>query len=597
MAREVVLAAAQMGATHRTDPREGTLDRMVALLSMAARQGAHVVLFPETAFTTFFPRYLIEDDAELESWFEHGDITTAPQTRRLFDQARSHGVDIAVGFAEATDDGQHFNSTVYYHAKTGSILSKYRKIHLPGDSEPIGDKETTQQLEKRYFTVGDLGFKAFRVPDLAATTTEERGEPIFGMMICNDRRWAEAWRVLGLQGVEVVLCGYNTTGYAPELWGWDKDVKPDDMRELAVFQHKLSMQGHSYTNACFSVSAARCGLDDGKYDLVGGSCITDPEGRIVAEAKTTEDEIVIAECDLDLCRAGKTRIFDFARHRRPEHYSLLTTQTGAIEPPRLSAPAVNGHVTTKSPESRKIRILLVNPNSTRFMTDNCVDMARTQCPSDVEVIGFTSPPPAPTAVEGNFDGVMSAAAAMRALKPIAHEYDAFLVACYSDHALIRMCREEFTQPVIGIMEASLFAARTLGNRFGLIATSRRSKAMHEDSIRHYGFDGFCAGVGSCGLGVLELESKSQEEVLRIMCRVGKELVEKGAECLTLGCAGMTNLKAAVEEAVGGDVQVIDGVLAGVQHLVGLVRMEGRTAKGGMYASSERGRKARGQSYF
>ena len=602
MARKIVLVAAQMGATHRTDERSHTLERMIRLLEQAASKGADVVLFPELAFTTFFARYLIEDPLELESWFEHGDILNAPQTKALFDKSRELQVDIATGFAESTDDGEHFNSTIYFHAKTGSILSRYRKIHLPGDFEPIGDMDTTQQLEKRYFQVGDPGFKAFRVPGLAETTTQERGEPIFGMMICNDRRWAEAWRVLGLQGVEVVLCGYNTTGYAPELWGWGKDMEPQAMRDLAVFQHKLSMQGHSYTNACFSVSAARCGLDDGKYDLVGGSCITDPEGRVVAEAKTTEDEIVLAEVDLELCRAGKTRIFDFARHRRPEHYRLVTEQTGVVEPPRLSR-SVNGTNGTllngaSSSHSRdRIRVLLINPNATKFMTDNCVKMVESQLPSDVEVIGFTSPPPAPTAVEGNFDGVMSAAAAMRALKPIAHAYDAFLIACYSDHALIRMVREEFDQPSIGIMEASLFAARTLGNRFGLIATSKRSKAMHEDSIRHYGFDGFCAGVGSCGLGVLELESKSQEEVLDIMCNVGKQLVEQGADCLTLGCAGMSMLKPAVEKAVGDDVQVIDGVLAGVQHLSGLVRMGGRTAKSGMYASSARGRKARGQTYY
>ncbi|TIA20201.1 hypothetical protein D6C81_04369 [Aureobasidium pullulans] len=219
--------------------------------------------------------------------------------------------------------------------------------------------------------------------------------------------------------------------------------------------------------------------------------------------------------------------------------------------------------------SGKIRVLVVNPNASKFMTDKCIDMVKPTLAPDVEVIGFTSPEPAPTAVEGNFDGVMSAAAAMRALIPIAHEYDAFLVACYSDHALIRMLREEFDQPSIGIMEASLFAARTLGNRFGLIATSKRSKAMHEDSIRHYGFDGFCSGVGSCNLGVLDFDLKSEEEVLGIMCGVAKDLVAQGADCLTLGCAGMTKLKKAVEDAVGEDVQVIDGVLAGVQHLSGL----------------------------
>lgn len=99
-----------------------------------------------------------------------------------------------MGFAEATEEGKHFNSCVYYHAATGSILSKYRKIHLPGDFEPLPGAKTNQ-LEKRYFLPGDLGFNAFRVPGLLSHEDEA---PILGMMICNDRRWAEAWRVLGL---------------------------------------------------------------------------------------------------------------------------------------------------------------------------------------------------------------------------------------------------------------------------------------------------------------------------------------------------------------------------------------------------------------
>lgn len=505
---------------------------------------------------------------------------------------------------------------MYYHAKSGSVLSKYRKIHLPGDFEPFDDPSATLQLEKRYFKPGDLGFKAFRVPDLTECSVEH-GDAIFGMMICNDRRWSEAWRCYGLQGVEVVLAGYNTAGFAPHLWGKSMDQDPKEAEELAVFQHKLSMQGHSYTNACFSVSAARCGMDDGKYMLIGGSCITDPEGKIIAESKTLEDEVVVADCDLDLCTPGKTRTFDFVRHRRIEHYGRITQQTGVTEPPRLDNPSPSGatddessistnndarltngtHVNGTDPHRKKIRILLCNPNATESMTSACLEMINPTLPPDVEVTGFTAPRPAPTAVEGNFDNVMSAAASMRAIMPLAHGYDAFLVACYSDHALIRMLREELSQPVIGIMEASLFAARTLGNRFGLVATSERSRVMHEDSIRHYGLEGFCAGVASCGLGVLELESRSEDDVLRTMCRVARELVAKGADTLTLGCAGMTKLKAAVEEAVGEDVQVIDGVLAGVQHLAGIVRMGARTAKRGMYASSAKGRKARGQTYY
>jgi Asp/Glu/hydantoin racemase len=146
------------------------------------------------------------------------------------------------------------------------------------------------------------------------------------------------------------------------------------------------------------------------------------------------------------------------------------------------------------------------------------------------------------------------------------------------------------------MEASLFAARTLGARFGIVATGPRSKIIHGDAVRHYGMEGFCAGIESCDLGVLDLERRAREDVLKSMQGVARKLVVLGAEVLTLGCAGMTDMRDAVEEAVKPDVQVVDGVVAGVHHLIGLVRMGGKTAKGGMYASSKAGRERRGQAY-
>ena len=561
------------------------------------------------AFTTFFPRYLINDRTELDSFFERGDVTQSPNAAPLFDKAKELGIDISVGFAEIADNGERFNTSVYFHAKSGSVLAKYRKVHLPGEFEPFADPEAINQLEKRYFKPGNLGFEAFRVPDIA-----DGSQPIVGMMICNDRRWPEAWRCYGLQGVELILCGYNTPGFAPHLWGSDAGQDPKKAEETALWHHKLSMQSNSYMNATFSVCAARAGVDDGKYSLIGGSCIVGPEGNILAETTTIDDEVIVADCDFELCTQGKTRTFDFARHRRTEHYARIVEQTGVIEPPEIGSsngPATNGvngtthgqangtptNITT--PENKKIRILLCNPNATKSMTDNCIKMVNSTLPPDAEVIGFTSPPPAPSAVEGNFDNVTSAASAARALIPLQSRegYDAMLVACYSDHALIRMLREEFDVPVIGIMEASLFAARTLGARFGIVATSNRSKVMHEDAVRHYGMESFCTGVESCNLGVLDLERRPRQEVLKTMQEVGKKLAAKGAEVLTLGCAGMTDMKAAVEQAVGEDVQVVDGVVAGVHHLIGLVRLGGKTAKSGLYASSAKGRKDRGQEYI
>ncbi|KAF7190410.1 N-carbamoyl-D-amino acid hydrolase [Pseudocercospora fuligena] len=611
MSRRIRVAAAQIGAVHRTSARAETLQRMLKLLETAASQGAQLVLFPETAFTTFFPRYLIEDQTELDSFFEHGDIRTAPQTAPLFDKAKELDVDISVGFAEATENGETFNTCIYFHAKTGDILSKYRKVHLPGDFEPFKDPNATNQLEKRYFKPGDLGFKAFRVPELAENT-----EPIFGMMICNDRRWSEAWRCYGLQGVEMVLCGYNTAGFAPHLWGADLNQDPAKAEEDAIFHHKLTMQSNSYMNATFSICAARCGMDDGQYNLIGSSLIIDPEGKILAETKTKEDEVIVADCDLDACRQGKTRTFDFGRHRRIEHYTRIVEQTGVIEPPRLAetqASLPNGSTTTtngtsntlklpnRPSQEKKIRILLCNPNATQSMTDSCLKMVSATLPPDVSVDGFTGPSnDAPTAIEGTFDSVLSSAACARALIPIQEResYDAILVACYSNHPLIPMLREEFEIPIIGIMEASLLAARTLGARFGIVATSQRSKVMHKDSVKYYGMEGYCAGIESCDLGVLDLERLPREEVLSVMRKVAKKLVyEDGAEVLTLGCAGMTDMKSAVEEVVAEEgVQVVDGVVAGVQHLVGIVRMGGKTSKKGLYRSSKAGRERRGQEY-
>ncbi|KAF4625340.1 hypothetical protein G7Y89_g12826 [Cudoniella acicularis] len=258
-----------------------------------------------------------------DSYFEHGnDLPSSPNAKSLFDEAKKLGVDISVGFAERTASGEGYNTSVYFSAKKEEIIAKYRKVHLPGTKEPFENPDAVNQLEKRYFQPGNLGFKAFRTPDLVPDALKKgdgkaeqgRGDPIMGMMICNDRRWAEGWRCYGLQGVEVVLCGYNTAGFAPDLWGTRKPMTPEEAERDAVFHHKLVMQGNSYMNSCFSVSAAKAGMEDGK-------------GK--------GDEIVFAEVDLEDCRQGKEKTFDFDRHRRIDQYGPITTQTGVVEPELL----------------------------------------------------------------------------------------------------------------------------------------------------------------------------------------------------------------------------------------------------------------------
>ncbi|CZS99991.1 hypothetical protein WAI453_003424 [Rhynchosporium graminicola] len=261
----------------------------------------------------------------------------------------------------------------------------------------------------------------------------------------------------------------------------------------------------------------------------------------------------------------------------------------------ISLPSVIGSST------RSINILLINPNGTSSMTEACLRSLQDTLPPYCTVTGFTSPHPTPSAVEGHLDGVLSSAAAIRAVVPIALKYDAFLVACFSAHPLINALREELSAPVIGIMEAALYSARMLGGRLGVVATGGRSKVMHEDAIRNYGLAGFSVGCETTNLGVLELENLPKDKVLGLVAEAAKRLVEeKGADCIALGCAGMTEMKIKCEEAVGtkeATAQVIDGVGVGIQILIGLVREGHVTAKGGIFRSSRQGRKARGQDWL
>ncbi|MCJ1436022.1 hypothetical protein MMC27_005400 [Xylographa pallens] len=256
------------------------------------------------------------------------------------------------------------------------------------------------------------------------------------------------------------------------------------------------------------------------------------------------------------------------------------------------------------------------------MTTACLTSLAPTLPPSVTVTGFTAPPPAPSAIEGHLDGVLSAAECIRALLPYLHDsaeaadeedakreegkdgapgtskprYDAFLVACFSAHPLIAALREEVAGPVVGIMEAALYAARMLGGRLGVVATAGRSVVMHEDAIRGYGLAGHSVGAEGTGMGVLELETLGRGEVEGRMCEAAERLVGRGADCVCLGCAGMVGMRERVGERVGDGVQVVEGVGVGVQFLVGLVREGLRTGKGGVYASAGEGRRRRGQGW-
>ena len=195
MARIVTVAAAQLGPIQKAESRESVVARMIALMEQAKAKGADFIVYPELALTTFFPRWYEEDRAKMDHWFEAS--MPGPATQPLFDRARVLGMAMSFGYAELTPDGHHFNTSILVD-RTGTIVGKYRKVHLPGHVE-YDTERTHQHLEKRYFEPGDLGFPVWNF---------EGG--LVGMAICNDRRWPETYRVMGLQGVEMVVLGFNT---------------------------------------------------------------------------------------------------------------------------------------------------------------------------------------------------------------------------------------------------------------------------------------------------------------------------------------------------------------------------------------------------
>jgi predicted amidohydrolase len=310
MTRNVTVGAAQLGPIARNESRQQVVGRLIELMRQANGAGCDLIVYPELALTTFFPRWHMEDQAEIDYFFEHD--MPGPATRPLFEEARKLGMGFCLGYAElAREEGRtHRFNTAILVDKSGRIASRYRKIHLPGHAEHEPWR-AFQHLEKRYFEIGNLGLPVVKTMG---------GN--FGMCICNDRRWPEVYRVMGLQSVEMVLLGYNTPVHNPPAPEHDN---------LSNFHNHLVMQSGAYQNGTWVVGVAKAGKEEG-VDQIGGTAIIAPSGEIAAQALTLGDELVVTRCDLDLTQSYKSTIFNFARHRVPEAYRLIVEQKGAIPP-------------------------------------------------------------------------------------------------------------------------------------------------------------------------------------------------------------------------------------------------------------------------
>lgn len=306
MSRILTLAGAQMGPVQRDHTRDDVVERLIHLLREAAERGADVVAFPELALTTFFPRWHVPLE-EAEHYYE----TEMPNrfTKPLWDEAGRLGVGFSLGYALRAEDGRRFNA---YHLvdRDGRTVGVFRKVHVPGHAEQEEWRDF-QHAERHYFEPGD-DFPVWRAFG-----------GLFGMAICNDRRWSETYRVMGLQGVEVILIGYNTPlHYSPD----------PTQNSLQAFHNHLVMQAGAYQNGTFVVGVAKGGFEEGVESLTH-SAIVAPSGQIISQTVTTGDEVMVARVDLDLTNSYKQTLFNFDTYRIPQAYWRIAEQRGVVPPP------------------------------------------------------------------------------------------------------------------------------------------------------------------------------------------------------------------------------------------------------------------------
>jgi len=254
------------------------------LLEQAITEQVELIAYPEMALTTYFPKRIRED---YDQFFE--DEVPPKALEPLLRRAREKGVAVHVGFCEKAN-GHYFN-TALLTDEAGTLVGTYRKIHLPGRPSPDG---FAQVYEVRYFETGDTGYRVF-------STRKAR----VGIAICQDRRYPESYRCLGLQGADIVLIGYNTP-----------------LSPLALDQNELVLRAGAYENSMFVVGIAKAGVEDG-LELIGGSCIVGPLGQVLAKAATTGDELIAARIDLDWMTPARKR-WDFFSRRHPQYYGQIT---------------------------------------------------------------------------------------------------------------------------------------------------------------------------------------------------------------------------------------------------------------------------------
>jgi allantoin racemase len=227
-----------------------------------------------------------------------------------------------------------------------------------------------------------------------------------------------------------------------------------------------------------------------------------------------------------------------------------------------------------------MRLHVINPNSTRSMTDKIGACARSVASPGTEIVA-TNPASAPASIEGHYDEAMSLAGLLEEVRKGEQAgADGFVIACFDDVGL-GACREIATGPVLGICEAAMHAASMIATGFSVVTTLDRSVPLIEDLALRYGMERRCRRVRAADIPVLALEEPGSNARQKLLDEITRAVREDRCEAVILGCAGMADLTAWLTEETG--VPVIDGVAVAVRMVEALVGAGLSTSKVGAYA--------------
>jgi allantoin racemase len=222
------------------------------------------------------------------------------------------------------------------------------------------------------------------------------------------------------------------------------------------------------------------------------------------------------------------------------------------------------------------KILIVNPNTTASMTKTIGEAARAVAAAGTEIIDITSSM-GPVSIEGFYDEAFAVPGLIQAFLS-APDADAGIIACFDDTGL-DAARSAAPFPVVGICEAALVTAGQIAKRIAVVTTLSRSIVPLEELVRRYGFADR-AQVTACDVAVLDLEKPGSGAEQKLDAEIARAL-DKGAEAIVLGCAGMADLAAKLSKKFG--VPVVDGVAAAVKQAEALAGLKLTTSRRGSYA--------------